>query len=47
MKEKRTYFKKPFDLDIRDCYYLYSQLSLDGHLYKTDTPLKRTSRVSP
>ena len=26
---------------------IYSQLSLEGHLYKTDTSVKRTSRVCP
>ena len=25
----------------------YSGLSLNGHLYKTDTPVKRTPRVGP
>ena len=25
----------------------YSRLSLDGHLYKTDTSVKRTPRVGP
>ena len=28
-------------------YKEYSQLSLNGHLYKTDTSVKRTPRVSP
>ena len=27
--------------------YSYSRLSLNGHLYKTDTSLKRTPRVGP
>ena len=31
-----------------DVYRLkYSQLSLNGHLYKTDTSVKRTPRVGP
>ena len=29
------------------CTMLYSQLSLNGHLYKTDTSIKRTPRVGP
>ena len=29
------------------CDWLYSQLSLNGHLYKTDTSLKRTPWVGP
>ena len=28
-------------------YVLYSRLSLNGHLYKTDTSVKRTPRVGP
>ena len=28
-------------------YEFYSRLSLNGHLYKTDTSLKRTPRVGP
>ena len=28
-------------------YAFYSQLSLNGHLYKTDTSVKRTLRVGP
>ena len=27
--------------------YAYSRLSLNGHLYKTDTSVKRTLRVGP
>ena len=29
------------------CSMGYSQLSLNGHLYKTDTSVKRTPRVGP
>ena len=28
-------------------YYMYSRLSLNGHLYKMDTSVKRTPRVGP
>ena len=28
-------------------YYMYSRLSLNRHLYKTDTSVKRTPRVGP
>ena len=28
-------------------YLLYSRLYLNGHLYKTDTSVKRTLRVGP
>ena len=28
-------------------FYPYSRLSLNGHLYKTDTSVKRTPRVGP
>ncbi len=28
-------------------HYLYSQLSLNGHFYKTDTSVRRTPTVGP
>ena len=38
-------------LDKANCTQIikinYSRLSLNGHLYKTDTSLKRTPRVGP
>ena len=32
---------------IRLNFSTYSRLSLNGHLYKTDTSVKRTPRVGP
>ena len=36
-----------FHLNIKNVIITYSQLSLNGHLCKTDTSLKRTLGVSP
>ena len=44
-------FSFPIPLSLqgteRKRFWYYSRLSLNGHLYKTDTSLKRTLRVDP
>ena len=34
-------------VQARKFFWFYSRLSLNGHLYKMDTPVKRTPRVGP
>ena len=42
-----TFYIPFFAKKVALSYTLYSRLSLNGHLYKTDTSVKRTLRVGP
>ena len=51
---KLLHFKSPYTVSILSLFFevsvvnqKYSRLSLNGHLYKTDTSLKWTPRVGP
>ena len=40
-------FKLKSSENMTKKHMVYSRLSLNGHLYKTDTSVKRTPRVGP